>query len=177
MITEKLMCEEYIQYLSNTYIDFNGIQQNGLNKFNTYIESLGIEYQLNNFSNGYQSNWSEDFLLILQNSDNIDKNKGVLDQYAYEQTIKLNVELKMTGQSNILYTLVNYMPEVMNNLIVNYLNDEAEIKKYANYNLRYSTDSFLEFSDKNSPNPFSTVNSVIVRQTISVSRIKQIPII
>lgn len=178
MITKKLLCEEFIEFLSDTYIDFNGIVQTGQNKFNNYLTGLGIEFQLiNNYSNGYQKHFTDNYCMILQNSDKINKDNGLIGQFSYEQEITLNLEMKLVSTPNMLYVLVNYIPEVLDILIVNFMNDLSKIQKYSYYNLSFSTNSYLETSQKNNPNPYGAVSSVQIVQMIKASLIKNIPII
>ncbi|MGL6021794.1 MAG: hypothetical protein ACRC0A_01615 [Chitinophagaceae bacterium] len=176
MITNKLICEKYLQYISDEYIDFNGTTQQGQGKLNFLLYNYGIGYKLlGNYSNGFQKHWADDYCLVLQPRNDQDKNRGLIDGLSYQEDIHLDVTMKLSVDSSLAYVLFNFIPEIMNILAINFVNDVNLIENPL-YNLSFSAESHLE-SDSKSPNPFSTVTAVQITQDIRLSRQIQIQMI
>ncbi len=163
------LCEQYIKYLSNQYIDFTGVSQIGENKLNVLLDKLNIGYNLYNYSNGYQATWSDDYCLVLQPQGALSKNDGLIGAFAYRENIKLELELKISTDKDKLYKILNQVPKYLNMLFVDFINSTEQ----PYFNLSFSTNGGL-IGDVNSPNAFNTVTSVTIKQQISVDIITNV---
>lgn len=174
MITKKLFCEKYIEYIADSYIDFNGEKKTGLNNYNKAIDAFGLSTKCKiyeTFSMGYQETWGEDYVIALLRQNDIDKKRGLIDSRGYYLANFLNVELRKTGELDTIYTMLNFLPEIFNNLAVDFFNQPA-MKPY--FDIKVNSKSSLSSTAKDSPNPFSTVRGVFVSQTISAALINNI---